>query len=91
MANGKVLSVKDDSNFYEKFFAVANHLYERSGRVEGREHNNWFEAKRIVRTLRKIAGDDGKRYILVNVPEARHAVKRKNEGEIVRSRKKGRT
>jgi hypothetical protein len=36
--------------------------------MEGRDHDNWIEAERIVRTLRKIAGDDGKRYILVNVP-----------------------
>jgi hypothetical protein len=63
MANGKVLSVKDDSKFYEEIFAVANHLYERSGRIEARDHDNLFDTERIVRTFRKIAGDNGKRYI----------------------------
>jgi hypothetical protein len=63
------LSVADDTNLYEEICAVAHHLNERSGRIEGSDHDNWIEAERIVRTLRKIAGDDGKRYILVNVPD----------------------
>jgi hypothetical protein len=77
MENVEVLSVKEDANLYEEIFAVAHHLYERSGRIEGRDHENWIEAERIVRTLRKIAGDDGKRYISVNVPKAGYTVKRK--------------
>jgi len=35
-----------------------------------------------VRTLRKIAGDDGRRYILVNVPETGYALKKRNENEV---------
>jgi hypothetical protein len=85
MANDKVLSVKDDVNLYEEIFTVARHLNERSGRIEGREHDNWIEAERIVRTLRKIAGDDGRRYILVNVPQTRYALKKQNESEVVKS------
>jgi hypothetical protein len=71
-----------DVNLYEEIFTLAHHLYERSGRIEGRALNNWLEAERIVRTLRKIAGQDGKRYILVNVPETRYAEKRKNGNEV---------
>ena len=88
MANDKGLSVKDDVNLYEEIFTVARHLFERSGRIEGRDHDNWIEAERIVRTLRKIAGDDGRRYILVNVPQTRYALKKQNESEVVKSCKK---
>jgi hypothetical protein len=71
MSIAESLSVKDDTNLYEEICTVAHHLNERSGRIEieGHDHDNWIEAERIVRTLRKIAGDDGKRYILVNVPD----------------------
>ena len=86
MANDKVLSVKDDVNLYEEICAVARHLNERSGRIEGLDHDNWIEAERIVRTLRKIAGDDGRRYILVNVPQTRYALKKQDESELVKSR-----
>jgi len=64
---------------YEEITTVANDLYERSGRVEGRDLDNWLEAERIVRALRKIAGEDGKRYIKVNVPTARYIENKKNE------------
>jgi len=72
----------NDVNLYKEIFTLAHHLYERSGRIEGSELNNWLEAERIVRTLRKIAGQDGKRYILVNVPETRYAEKRKKENDV---------
>ena len=62
----------NDVILYEEIFAVANHLYERNGSIESRYYDNWIEAERIVRTLRKIAGDDGRRYILVNIPETRY-------------------
>jgi len=61
----------NDANLYKEIFTVARHLYERSGRTEGNALDNWLEAERIVRTLRKIAGQDGRRYIQVNVPETR--------------------
>jgi hypothetical protein len=77
----------DSVNLYKEIFTLASHLYERNGRIEGRALNNWLEAERIVRTLRKIAGKDGKRYILVNVPETRYAEKSKN-GNGVNPRKK---
>jgi hypothetical protein len=44
----------NDINLYEEIFTLAHHLYERSGRIEGSELNNWLEAERIVKTLRKI-------------------------------------
>jgi hypothetical protein len=69
----------NDVNLYEQIFAVANHLYERNGRIESRYYDNWIEAERIVRTLRKIAGDDGRRYIVVNVPKTRYALMHKEE------------
>ena len=75
------------ATLHEEIFTVAHDLYERSGRIEGRDLDNWIEAERIVKTLRKISGDDGKRYVLVNVPETRYAEHRKNENEVVKLRK----
>jgi hypothetical protein len=77
----------NDVNLYGEIFTIAHDLYERSGRIEGRDLDNWLEAERIVRTLRKIAGQDGEKYILVNVPKTRYAEKMKN-GNDVKSRKK---
>jgi hypothetical protein len=58
----------NEINLYEEIFAVARDLYERNGRVKGRDLDNWLEAERIVKTLRKIAGEDGRKHILINVP-----------------------
>jgi len=33
---------------YEEIAKVAHDLYEKSGRVHGRDEQNWFEAERIV-------------------------------------------
>jgi len=55
-------------NFKAEVFTVARDLYERSGRVDGRDLDNWLEAERLVRTLKKIAREDGRRYIQINVP-----------------------
>jgi hypothetical protein len=68
----------NDMNLYEEIFTVARDLYERSGRVKGRDLDNWLEAERIVRTLRKIAGKDGKKQILINVPEMGRSERWKN-------------
>jgi hypothetical protein len=54
-------------NLHWQIFTVARDIYERSGRIEGRDLGNWLEAERIVRTLREIAGGDGQTYIFVNV------------------------
>lgn len=62
-------------NLKAEVFTVARNLYERGGRVEGRDLDNWLEAERLVRTLRKIAGEDGRRYIQVNVPMMRYPEK----------------
>jgi len=35
-------------NFQEEIAKVAYDLFERSGRIEGRDLDNWFEAERIV-------------------------------------------
>ena len=67
-----------DGNFHQEIFRVAHDIYERSGRIEGRDLDNWLEAERIVRTLRKIAGEDGKKYISINVPTMGYAEGWKN-------------
>ena len=75
-------------NLHKEIVRVAYDLYERIARVEGRDIDNWLEAERIVRALRKIRGEDGKRYVLVNVPVASYAEKGENESEVVESRKR---
>jgi hypothetical protein len=67
----------DEGNLYLEILRVAHDIYERSGRIEGHDLDNWLEAERIVKTLRKIAGVDGKRHIFINVPSPRG----KEEGE----------
>jgi hypothetical protein len=58
----------DEGNLNLEILRVAHDIYERSGRMEGHDLDNWLEAERIVKILRKIAGVDGKRHIFVNVP-----------------------
>ncbi len=58
----------NEGNLHLEICRVAHDIYERSGRIKGRDLDNWLEAERIVKTLRKIAGTDGKRHIFVNVP-----------------------
>jgi hypothetical protein len=72
-------------NLHEEIFTVARHLYERTGRVKGRDLDNWLEAERLVMTLRKIAGEDGNKYILINVPAAENSLKEKKDNRIVTS------
>ena len=57
-----------EGNLHQEIFRVAYDIYERSGRIEGRDLNNWLEAER---TLRGIAGDDGGKIISVNIPMAK--------------------
>jgi len=70
-------------NLDEEIFTVARDLYERGGRVKGRDLDNWLEAERIVKTLREIAGEDGKKYIVINVPEMRYSAGWKNTRVVV--------
>ena len=65
---GKEIRRMNEANLYEEIFTVARDLYERGGRIKGHDLDNWLEAERIVRTLRKIAGEDGRKYISINVP-----------------------
>jgi hypothetical protein len=69
-------------NLYEEIFTVAHDLYERSGRVGGRDLDNWLEAERIVRTLRKIAGEDGGKHVFINVPGMGYSERWKNSRTI---------
>jgi hypothetical protein len=39
----------DNANLYDEIVTLAYELYEKSGRVEGRDFDNWLEAERIVR------------------------------------------
>jgi hypothetical protein len=61
----------DEGNLNLEILRVAHDIYERSGRMEGHDLDNWLEAERIVKTLRKIAGMDDKRHIFVNIPRPR--------------------
>jgi hypothetical protein len=41
-------------NFNEEITKVANELYEKSGRMEGHDLDNWFEAERIVMVQHRV-------------------------------------
>ncbi len=72
-----------EMNLYEEIFTVARDLYERNGRIKGHDLDNWLEAERIVRALRKIAGEDGNKYISINVPTIRYPEKWKNKRVVL--------
>ena len=40
----------NNTNLYEETVRVASELYEKSGRAEGRDLENWLEAERILNT-----------------------------------------
>src|SRR3989304_958582 len=40
-------------NIHEKISRIADELYEKSGRVDGRDKENWHEAERIVKSRRQ--------------------------------------
>jgi hypothetical protein len=40
----------DDANLYDEIASVARELYEKNGRVGGRDLDNWLEAEKIVTT-----------------------------------------
>jgi replicative DNA helicase len=65
----------NEDHLHQQIFRLAYDIYERNGRVEGRDLDHWLEAERIVKTLREISGDDGKKLVSVNTPTARDAEK----------------
>jgi len=65
----------NEDHLHQQIFRLAYDIYERNGRVEGRDLDHWLEAEKIVKALREISGDDGKKLISVNTPTARDAEK----------------
>jgi len=45
-------------NLFEETMKVASELYEKNGREEGRDIENWLEAERIVQTAMDINNDN---------------------------------
>ena len=43
----------DEGNLHLEILRVAHDIYERSGRIEGHDLDNWLEAERIVMTQHK--------------------------------------
>jgi len=48
----------DSPNLYEETVRIATELYEKSGRVEGRDLENWIEAEKIVLAATSVSADD---------------------------------
>src|SRR3989304_9833562 len=48
----------NNDNAYEETIKIAAELYERSGRAEGRDLDNWLEAERIVRERYTAKGEN---------------------------------
>ncbi len=46
-----------NTNLYDKIAEVARELYERSGRVEGRDLDNWLRAERIIKARYSAMGE----------------------------------
>lgn len=58
-----------DELFEDEIRAQAHEIYERSGRVEGRDIDNWLAAEQIVldRYLKKVNYEDGD-YVFSGMP-----------------------
>jgi hypothetical protein len=70
------MSMNND-NLYEETVKVASELYERSGRIEGRDLDNWLEAEKIVRARYATeVGNRGKAIDSNNIGEERNGHKR---------------
>ena len=48
----------DSPNLYEETVRTASELYEKSGRVEGRDVENWIEAEKMVLAATSMSADD---------------------------------
>ncbi|MFH1701904.1 MAG: DUF2934 domain-containing protein [Nitrospirota bacterium] len=46
-------------DLYQEISKLAHDLYEKSGRIEGRDLDNWLEAERIVKERLAIKGKSG--------------------------------
>jgi hypothetical protein len=46
-------------DLYQEISKVANDLYEKSGRIEGRDLDNWLEAETIVKERFAVKGKSG--------------------------------
>ena len=42
------MSLETKMKWYDEIAKLARELYEKSGRIEGRDLDNWLEAERIV-------------------------------------------
>ena len=42
-----------EKNKYDEIAKVAHDLYEKSGRIQGRDEQNWLEAEKIVLAMHK--------------------------------------
>ena len=71
-------------NLHDEIKAEAYYLYEKSGRIEGRDLENWFEAEKTVME-RHAAGQER----VVQEPEGVTAVK-KSQPEVEKGGKKKR-
>ncbi len=48
----------NSTNLYEETVKVASELFEKNGRVEGRDLENWLEAEKIVQAEKSINNDN---------------------------------
>jgi len=78
-----------DNNLHDEIAAVAYGLYEKSGRIGGRDLVNWSEAERIVRARYATSEQDesiksdGKEYIGIERRKQERVIVRGGEGDIV--------
>lgn len=47
----RILSKGEKMDLHEKIAKLAYELYEKAGRVEGRDLDNWLEAERVIKSL----------------------------------------
>ena len=79
----------DDKNLHEEIAAVAYELYEKSGGIDDRDIDNWFEAQKIVRARYTAKEQDEaiksgrKEYIGTERRKHKRVVVKGGEGDIL--------
>jgi len=74
-------------NLHEEISKAATELYEKSGRVEGRDLDNWLEAEKIVTAqYRKQEKLEAKNLLLRKRPQQQRRAQRKLQQERKKTR-----
>jgi hypothetical protein len=78
----------DNADFHDEIVKLASELYETSGRVEGRDLDNWLEAERIVKARHATERENEEEVIKSSFKEYTGNERRKHKRLMVKGNQK---